>query len=474
MQKKNIVLIFLLLQINFLLAQKQNEKPAQDKRDKGFFQTEIPNHLYDIILGRPTNSSISVSIYTTEEFSGEIHYGKSENKLNFKTPKTEFKKNNCSVIELKNLEPNQKYFYQLVYQQNNKQETSSLNYFFTQRAEKNKFTFCVQADSHLDENTKPEMYLQTLQNMSDDSPDFLIDLGDTWMTDKYRNDYKESHKQYIAQRYYFGTLCKSSSLFLTLGNHDGESGRSARKKEEENMTAWATATRKSLYINPEPNEFYSGNSEKEISSSEPENYYSWQWGDALFIVLDPFRYCDANKDPWQRSLGEKQYFWLKKTLESSKAKFKFVFIHNLVGGVDKKGKGRGGSEAATFFEWGGMDTSGINMFRQNRPGWEKPIHDLLSDNNVNIVFHGHDHFFAKQDLGKLVYQLVPQPGSMKYDNTNAGKEYGYKDGALMNTPGYMKITIDNNKSEVEYIQTSIDNNHENKKVLYTYTIKPLK
>ena len=111
MQKKNIVLIFLLLQINFLLAQKQNEKPAQDKRDKGFFQTEIPNHLYDIILGRPTNSSISVSIYTTEEFSGEIHYGKSENKLNFKTPKTEFKKNNCSVIELKNLEPNQKYFF---------------------------------------------------------------------------------------------------------------------------------------------------------------------------------------------------------------------------------------------------------------------------------------------------------------------------------------------------------------------------
>ena len=28
--------------------------------------------------------------------------------------------------------------------------------------------------------------------MAADSADFLIDLGDTWMTDKYRADYKES------------------------------------------------------------------------------------------------------------------------------------------------------------------------------------------------------------------------------------------------------------------------------------------
>jgi phenylacetate-coenzyme A ligase PaaK-like adenylate-forming protein len=121
MHKKNVALIFILLLTNFLMAQKQNEKPAQDKRDKGFFHTEIPNHLYDIILGRPTNHSISVSIYSTEEFSGEIQYGRSEKKLNLKTTKIEFKKNNCSVVELNNLEPNQKYFYQLVYQQNNKQ-----------------------------------------------------------------------------------------------------------------------------------------------------------------------------------------------------------------------------------------------------------------------------------------------------------------------------------------------------------------
>jgi len=50
----------------------------------------------------------------------------------------------------------------------------------------------------------------------------LVDLGDTWMTDKHHPDYTSALNQYQAQRYYFGTLCKSSSLFLTLGNHDGE------------------------------------------------------------------------------------------------------------------------------------------------------------------------------------------------------------------------------------------------------------
>ena len=109
-------------------------------------------------------------------------------------------------------------------------QIGSLNYFQTQRASNANFSFCIQADSHLDENTNPAMYERTLKNMAQDSLDFLVDLGDTWMTDKYRIDYKASLKQYIAQRYYFGTVCNSSSLFLTLGNHDGES--SQQKKEQ--------------------------------------------------------------------------------------------------------------------------------------------------------------------------------------------------------------------------------------------------
>jgi len=299
-------------------------------------------------------------------------------------------------------------------------------------------------------------------------------LGDTWMTDKYRNGFKESLKQYYAQRYYFGLLCKSSCLYLTLGNHDGESGQQRSKGEDGNMTIWSTKTRLELYPNPIPNNLYSGNIVKESGLGYPENYYSWKWGDALFIVLDPFRYTTDNNNPWQRTLGLEQYNWLKNTLAKSRASFKFVFIHNLVGGEDLNGKGRGGAEAARYYEWGGLDADGTNKFSENRPGWEKPIHELLKSYHVDIVFHGHDHFFARQELDGLVYQLVPQPGAMRYGNTNSAAAYGYKEGKFSNCPGYLRIRVEGKYATVELLQSSADSQHTNKEVLFSYTVQPKK
>ena len=91
-------------------------------------------------------------------------------------------------------------------------------------------------------------------------------------------------------------------------------------------------------------------------------------------------------------------------------------------------------------------------------------------NKVNIVFHGHDHFFAKQDYEVTVYQLIPQSRSMRYGNTNSAIEYGYKNGTILNAPSYIRINIQNNKAIIDYIQTSIDTKHNNKEVLYSYTI----
>jgi len=42
------------------------------------------------------------------------------------------------------------------------------------------------------------------------------------------------------------------------------------------------------------------------------------------------------------TLGDTQYRWLASTLANSTARYKFVFIHNLVGGLD--GQMRGGIE----------------------------------------------------------------------------------------------------------------------------------
>lgn len=450
---------------------KRNEGIGSNKQAPiGIFKTDIPDHLYDIILGRPTDHSITISVLATADMVGYFQYGLDKENLSSKTPIIHFVKGQTAFIDIKNLIANSRYYYQLVVTENNIQ-IGSLNYFQTQRASNANFSFCIQADSHLDENTNPAMYERTLKNMEQDSLDFLVDLGDTWMTDKYRTDYKASLKQYIAQRYYFGTVCNSSSLFLTLGNHDGESSQQKKEQSAERMIDWSSGTRKLYYPNPFPNEFYSGNNQKENTVGYVENYYSWQWGDALFIVLDPFRFTNNNRNPWQRTLGEQQYQWLQKTLVSSHAKFKFVFIHNLVGGADNNGIARGGAEAAKFFEWGGLDTNGVNSFASNRPSWDAPIHQLLVANKVNAVFHGHDHFFAKQDLDGIVYQLVPQPGSFKYGNSRSPAEYGYASGKILNNPGYVRIKIENGHAFVDYVQTSIDELHKNKEVLYSYEFK---
>ena len=49
-----------------------------------------------------------------------------------------------------------------------------------------------------------------------------------------------------------------------------------------------------------------------------------------------------------RTLGEGQYRWLQRTLEASRARHKFVFIHHLVGGVNPDGRGGAGTGAQRF------------------------------------------------------------------------------------------------------------------------------
>ncbi len=70
--------------------------------------------------------------------------------------------------------------------------------------------------------------------------------------------------------------------------------------------------RKKLFPNPFPDGFYTGDDVKHPTLGLLEDYYAWEWGDALFVALDPFWFSDERKgDIWSRSLGETQYHWLR-------------------------------------------------------------------------------------------------------------------------------------------------------------------
>lgn len=294
--------------------------------------------------------------------------------------------------------------------------------------------FTMTADSHLDEHTDREFYQRTLRRAAEDRPAFHVDLGDTFMSEKLGNR-EIAGRQYADQRRYFDLL--KVPVHLVIGNHDGESGRYLDGSPD-NLAAWSRGMRMHYF----PEEL----------APDGRNYYAWETGGALFVVLDPFWFSPRarrNDDNWFRTLGREQYDWLKQTLETSHARWKFVFIHHLVGGLDRQG--RGGAEAVPFYEWGGKNGDGSEGFQQHRPGWSMPIHQLLLKNHVAAVFHGHDHLYAKQEVEGIVYQEVPQPGDPQ-GSTRSAAEYGYKSGVILGSSGYLRVTVCPDLARVEYLR----------------------
>jgi hypothetical protein len=445
---------------------------AEDVRS--LFKTDVPNHEVDVILGRPTDSSVTVSVCAYREVEGIVEYGAGDVRYGSWTEVFGLGVREAIHVELRGLSGREQWYRLGVRERGKDWRFGERQAFRLQARRGDVFRFGMQADSHLDYNTDPELYLRCLENVRTDRPDFMIDLGDTFMTDKHRGR-ETAESQYYAQRYYFGRIGAAIPWFLVLGNHDGES---RRLMEGSDPTAlWALNLRKRLYANPEPGAFYTGNREAGMGVGWLQDYYAWEWGDALFVVLDPFWYSPRQRggeDNWVRTLGRDQYEWLKHTLEGSRATFRFVFLHHLVGGIGREA--RGGREAARLYEWGGRDEQGLEGFSERRRGWAMPIHELLVRNRVNAVFHGHDHLYVKEDLDGVVYQSVPQPGHPRYDQTRSAEEYGYRDGTILGSSGYLRVSVDRGSATVEYVRAVLERDEgrdrKNGAVSHRYALTP--
>lgn len=261
-------------------------------------------------------------------------------------------------------------------------------------------------------------------------------MGDLSMAEKLCRTQQEVEERYAYIKAQFLPLGEIP-LYLVPGNHDGETGWSGQ------LTQWTKAARLKYFPPDTLAENY--------SAGTAGSYYSFTKGNALFIVLDPYSFTmeqiGKSGNGWASTLGEEQYRWLEQTLQSSDVTWKFVFIHHLVGGIGKDQ--RGGAEAAQYFEWGGLSTDGTDQFDLQRTGWGKPIRELLAAYDVNAVFHGHDHFYAHQEDGGIVYQLVPQPATAGNSVRNA-PDYGYFSGTFLPSPGFLRVVVAQEQITVEY------------------------
>lgn len=395
-----------------------------------------------------------------------------------------------------------------------------------------------------------ELFKLTMEQVAKRQPDLYFTLGDDFSIEKIIEDFKDanygaghqfhraaegmasyatyqslpapfaqsmivdglsapiSNAAYLEMRQkYFGIMAGSTPLLLTNGNHE-QAHLANLGGIFNNASVWAADARLKYYPLPAPGGFYSGDETKMVSANgyptiaAPDgllrDYYAFTWGDALFVTIDPYWHSAevspdstlfADPEPkWGATLGDEQYTWLKQTLETSSAKWKFVFAHHV------NGSNRGAAAVVGVQEWGGEPG-----FAQNRPGWAKPIHQLFADTKVTIFFQGHDHMFAREKVDGVIYQEVPNPGDNSYFAYNCDAYapsaiqwsgpagYGVYDPAesvrLPNT-GFLDVTVSGDGVHVDYIRTYRDvdlstnpnkmftGKEANGEVAFSYSIPP--
>jgi hypothetical protein len=433
-----------------------------------------------IVLGRPTDNEITASILSSKGTEVYLVWGTESGVYRYTSPRYTIEEDKPVVIVLDQLISGQKGYYRLFSRENGKGDFSSTPEYSFQmpRNEASSYSFVVQSDSHLLNKADPDLYLLSMQAMHSLDPDFIFDLGDTFINDQDKapkevaNDSSSMSAEALAaiarqQLPYFDVVTRNAPLFLVLGNHEGEMG-AYFDGTDQNLAIQSTLARTTYYPNPVPNDFYTGNTESEQYCENPQNYYAFTWGDALYVTLDPYRYTtELGSEGWNWTLGKEQYDWFRTTLENSTATYKFVFSHHANGNM------RGGAQVAELYEWGGYDKNGSYLFDEKRPGWGKPIQQVMEDEGVTIFFQGHDHVFSREMVGSVVYQTLPKPAEKVADNQSNYDAYPNGD-TLLNS-GFLKVSVSKENVKVEYNRmyyVSTESQKDNTGMTYSYTVEP--
>jgi hypothetical protein len=420
-----------------------------------------------IVLGRPTDSSVVANAIAPTSLTAYLEFGPTTGLYSTQTAPVSLPANQPVELSISGLTSNTRYYYRLRFQAPGAAtfDATPEYTFMTRRSPGSTFVFGVQGDSHPEragQMFNSALYTRMMQTVAADNPDMFFTLGDDFSVDTINQANPAAVTQdqvvnrYVIQRPYLGILGKTASIFLVNGNHE-QAARYILNGTPNNVAVWAQNARNAYYAQPAPDNFYSGNTEQIPFINGPlRNFFAFTWGDALFVTLDPYwgspvvvdnDFYGGNKRPdlWTITHGDLQYNWLKTTLEQSKAKYKFVFAHHVMGTQ------RGGIDVALKYEWGGQNANGSQGFAQNRPTWAKPIHQLMADNKVTIFFQGHDHIFVHQQLDGVTYQSLGNPADNNYSLFNAD---AYATGERFPNSGYARVTVTPDAGvKVEYVRT---------------------
>lgn len=484
------------------------------------------------LVGRPSADRVIISVLPSTNGEVVVEYGVDASGAMKRIPAVKVERDVPREIEIGDLTADTVYSYRARITGEAENDAAS-GTFRTARGPGSMFTFTVQGDSHperLGRMFDPDLYRRALGNVSADKPDFHFLMGDDFSIERLieRGNKRQDavNAVYANQRSFLSVVGRTTPLMLVNGNHE-QAAKYLLDGTANNFAVFAGRARTAYFPLPAPDDFYTGNAAPVEHIGLLRDYYAWQWGDALFVVIDPYWHSPVavdneagakgparddggaparderrgggrgQRDLWQITLGDEQYKWLQTTLTQSKAKFKFVFSHHV------SGTGRGGIEVAPYYEWGGQDrrggggggrnrqgaagaappdqpqatpARGLERFFQMRPTWERPIHALMRDTGVTIFFQGHDHLYARQELEGVIYQTCPNPADPTFTAFN---REAYRSGDIFTNSGHLRVTLtggDDASAKVEYVRAARPGDEaehgKNASTVHTYTVKP--
>jgi hypothetical protein len=151
------------------------------------------------------------------------------------------------------------------------------------------------------------------------------------------------------------------------------------------------------------------------SSSGIEDYYSFDYGDIHFVVLNT---------QLAYTVGSAQYNWVMNDLDSTTSKWKIVIAH--VPGYTAGGTGAHAEDPD-------MIAMSVNIF---------------TPKGVDLVLNGHNHFYQHNRVSGIDYVVIGSAGAPLYPNGTASytiksvSDYCY--GIFDFTPNSLKMSVYNN------------------------------
>lgn len=486
----------------FLLTALLAPSPQQAR----YFQGE-GDFAYAELLSNPTETSVLLSLMPRESMQVYVEYGLVSSQFNQRTHTTVAHAYERCTVAMKQLQIGTEYAYRLKYRilGGGSYKTREAHTFRTLRAEGETVKFAFGADSHLYKNWANDMcsprptgstayFRKTIQNIMSWGPDFFITAGDEAMTHclgcapcrvdgQYAGANTVQNPQQARLRYrkimqpdLYGAMTHSIPFFMALGNHDGEMEWGGADGFCEHFDA-TNSLSESARLDVLPNPYFT------YSGSSTGNYFSFETGDVLIVVIDSHKSSPDFPmvvEDW--TLGQEQLAWLDQTLATSDRHWKVIVSPHIIGGRD--------GANCYYYGRGGVRSTVDGTPRSAFLGEQEIIHQMMLQHGVQAFLYGHDHVAVvgeKQNAagegdgvhyilgGQLALNASPWRGEPWFQNEMDWDEDGvadYDSGYRgSRSVGFYRVTVFGEAAMVfEYVSSDPEDPAANNVIEFSYTI----